>query len=293
LVCKLNRSIYGLKQASRTWFNAFSNTLLRNGFKQSKYDYLLFTKGEGDNFIAILVYVDDIILASPSQEIIFKAKTILKKHFKLKDLGDLKIFLGLELSRSKEGIFMCHGHYTLSILEDCGMLACKPSLIPMEENNKLTANSRTKLVDPGSYRRLVGRLLYITISRPDICYCVHKLSQFVSNPYTNHMHVANMLLRYLKHTSGQGILFRAYSDTKLHAYVDANWGSCTESRRSTTDFCIFLGNSLVSWKAKRQKIVNRSSAEAEYRSLASVSSKITWIQNFLIDFNIRTPFCKS
>ncbi|KHN26049.1 Retrovirus-related Pol polyprotein from transposon TNT 1-94, partial [Glycine soja] len=93
-------------------------------------------------------------------------------------------------------------------------------------------------------------------------------------PYTNHMHVANMLLRYLKHTSGQGILFRANSDTKLHAYVDANWGSCTESRRSTTDFCIFLGNSLVSWKAKRQKIVNRSSAEAEYRSSASVSTTI-------------------
>ena len=147
-VCKLNRSIYG--------------------FKQSKYDYSLFTKGEGDNFIAILVYVDDIILASPSQEIIFKAKTILKKHFKLKDLGDLKIFLGLELSRSKEGIFMCHGHYTLSILEDCGMLACKPSLIPMETNNKLTANSGTKLVDPGSCRRLIGRLLYLTISKPDI-----------------------------------------------------------------------------------------------------------------------------
>jgi len=102
------------------------------------------------------------------------------------------------------------------------MLACKPFSIPMEANNKLTANSVTKLVDPGSYRRLVGRLLYLTISRPDICYWVHKLSQFVSNHYTNHMHVANMLLQYLKHIAGQGIVFRANSDTKLHAYVDAN-----------------------------------------------------------------------
>jgi len=147
---------------------------------------------------------------------------------------------------------MCQRDYTLSILEDCEMLACKPSSIPMEAHNKLPANSGTKLADPGSYRWLVGRLLYLTISRKDICYCVHKLSQFVSNPYTNHMHAANMLLRYLKNTVGQGILFRANSDTKLHAYVDAYWGSCPESRRSTTDFCIFLENSLVSWKAKRQ-----------------------------------------
>jgi len=170
------------------------------------------------------------------------------------------------------------------------MLACKPSSIPMETNNKLTANSGTKLVHPGSYRRLIDRLLYLTISKPDICYCVHKLSQFVSNPYTNHMHAANIFLQYLKHIAGQGILFRANSDAKLHAYVDADWGSCPKSRRSTTGFCIFLGNSLVSWKAKRQKTVSRSSAEAEYRSLASVSGEITWIRNLLIDFNIRTPF---
>jgi len=94
-------------------------------------------------------------------------------------------------------------------------------------------------------------LLYLTISRLDICYCVHKLSQFVSNPYTNHMHAANMLLWYLKHTVGQGTLFRANSDTKLHAYVDADWESCPEIRISTTSFYIFLGNSLVSWKDKR------------------------------------------
>ena len=178
ICCKLNRSIYGLKQASRSWFNA----LLRSGFKQSKYDYSLFTKGEGDNFIAILVYVNDIILASPSQAMISKTKTILKDHFKLKDPRDLKFFLGLELSRPKEGIFMCQRHYTLSILEDCGMLACKPSSIPMEAHNKLIVNSRTKLADPGSYRRLVGRLLYLTISRLDICYCVHKFKSICLQP---------------------------------------------------------------------------------------------------------------
>ena len=117
-----------------------------------------------------------------------------------------------------------------------------------------------------------------------------QIKSVISNPYTNHMHAANMLLRYLKHTIGQGILFRANSDTKLHAYVDADWGSCPESRRSTTGFCIFLGNSLVSWKAKSRKTVSMFSAEAKYRSLASIFNEITWIRNLLTNFNIRIPF---
>nr|KYP31168.1 Retrovirus-related Pol polyprotein from transposon TNT 1-94 [Cajanus cajan] len=170
------------------------------------------------------------------------------------------------------------------------MLACKPSAVPMESNLKLHTNSGSPLADPGSYRRLVGRLLYLTISRPDICYTVHKLSQFVANPHSEHMNAAHMLLRYLKHTVGQGILFKATFDTKLHAYVDADWGSCLDSRRSTTGFCIFLGNSLISWKAKRQKTVSKSSVEAEYRSLASVFTELTWLRNFLTDFNIDTPY---
>nr|KYP48208.1 hypothetical protein KK1_030092 [Cajanus cajan] len=121
----------------------------------------------------------------------------------------------------------------------------------MEANLKLHTKSRTKLLDPGIYRRLIGRLLYLTISRSDICYTIHKLSQFVYNPHLDHMNALNVLLIYLKHTAGQGVLFEANSDTRLHAYVDANWGSCIDSRRSTTSFCIFLGNSLISWKAKR------------------------------------------
>nr|KYP41264.1 Copia protein [Cajanus cajan] len=288
LVCKLNRSIYGLKQASRSWFNTFSNTLISQGYKQSKYDYTLFTKGSSSTFIIVLVYVDDIVLASPSPHMIHMAKTMLQQHFKLKDLGDLKFFLGLELSKSQEGIYLCQRHYALAILEDSGMLACKPSAIPMEANLKLHAESGTKLQDPSIYRRLIGRLLYLTISRPDICYAVHKLSQFVSNPHTDHMNAATLLLRYLKHTAGQGILFKANSDTRLHAYVDADWGTCSDSRRSTTGFCVFLGNSLVSWKAKRQTTVSKSSAEAEYQALASVASEIIWLKNLLTDFQVST-----
>ena len=220
-------------------------------YTQSKYDYTLFTKGTGSSFIAILVYVDDIVIASPDKTTINSAKIMLQQYFKLKDLGDLKFFLGLELSRSQVGIFMCQRHYTMSILEDTGMLACKPSTVHMEADLKLNAESGSQLPDPETYRRLIGRLLYLTISRPDICYTVHKLSQFVSDPRSGHMNAANILLRYLKHTAGQGILFKAKLDTSIHAYVDADWGSCIDSRKSTIGYCIFLGNSLISWKAKK------------------------------------------
>jgi len=166
----------------------------------------------------------------------------LKNKFKLKDLGDLKFFLGIELSKSKIGIFICQCHYVLSLHEDCGMLACKPFVVHMLPNLHLHNNSGTPIADPATYRHLIGRLLYLTISRPDISYTVHKLSLFVSKPFTEHMAAANILLRYLKHTVGQGILFKSASDCNIHAYVDADWGSCMDTRRSTIGFCIFLGN---------------------------------------------------
>ena len=140
---------------------------------------------------------------------------------------------------------MCQRHYTMSILEDTGMLACKPSAVPMAADLKLNAESGSQLPDLEAYRRLIGKLLYLTISRLGICYTVHKLSQFVSDPRSGHMNAANILLRYLKHTARQGVLF------KIHAYVDADWGSCLDSRKLTTGYCVFLGNSLISWKAKK------------------------------------------
>ena len=133
----------------------------------------LFTKGTSFDFLAILVYVDDILLVGPNPTIIKYATTLLHNHFKLKDLG-------LELSRLKHGIFLSQRHYILSILSNCGMMGCKPSSIPMMPNNKLHISSRDPLPDPDIYRRLIGKLLYLTISRLGICFIVHKFSQFLS-----------------------------------------------------------------------------------------------------------------
>ena len=246
----------------RQWNAKFCFVLKQIGFKQSKADYSLFTRKFDNSFIALFVYVDDILIASNNVREVEALKVSLDKHFKLKDLGGLKYFLGLEIDRSEKGISLCQRKYALEILNDAGLLACKPSKIPMEQNLKLSKLQGALLPDPEVYRRLVGRLLYLTITRLDIACPVHKLSQFMSKPRKPHLDAAYKVLQYIKGCPGQGIFLSTSSDFHLKAYTDADWASCIDTRRSTTGYCIFLGDSLISWKSKKQSIVSRSSVEA-------------------------------
>ena len=290
LACKLNKSIYGLKQASRQWFLKFAAAISSHGFIQSKADYSLFTKGNGSTFVALLVYVDDILLTGPSPSNINSVKDSLKAHFKLKDLGQARYFLGLELSRSERGLMLSQRKYCLQILEDTGFLDSKPVVAPMDPNLKLCKSEGEQLTeeDATCYRRLIGRLIYLQISRPDICFFVHRLSQFLHKPTKHHLDAAHHLLKYLKGSPGQGVLIKPIDSFHLKAFVDADWGSCLDTRRSITGFCIFLGDSIISWKFKKQPTVSRSSAEAEYRALASVTSELVWITQLLTDFKVKT-----
>ena len=181
-VCRLTKSLYGLKHASRQWFFKFSNSLIAQGFIQSRADYSLFTRTEGSVFIALLVYVDDVVLASNNAAAITQFIASLNEQFKLKDLGKLKFFLGLEVARSENGISLSQRKYALEILQDSGLLASKPSKFPMEQNLKLFKGDGPLLDDPTSYRRLIGRMIYLTITRPDLAYVVQHLSQFMDQP---------------------------------------------------------------------------------------------------------------
>ncbi|CAL8152565.1 unnamed protein product [Prunus armeniaca] len=155
----------------------------------------------------------------------------------------------------------------------------------MEQNIKLS-NEGEILKDPAKYRRLVGRLIYLTITRLDITYAVHVLSRFMHEPRIPHMDAAVRILRYLKYTPGQGILFPTQDDLKLKAFCDSDWAGCPTTRRSTTGYCVFLGNSLISWRTKRQKTVSLSSAEAEYRAMASTCCELSWLQCLLQDLQL-------
>ena len=212
LVCKLVKSIYGLKQASRQWNAKLFATIMQLGFKQSQAGHSLFVYSNGSSFTALLVYVDDMIITGNDSACVAKLKTLLDQKFGIKDLGSLKYFLGLEIARNVKGISINQRKYALEVLKEAGMIGCKPVKSPMEQQLKLSKTDGELLKDAAQYRRLIGKLMYLTLSRPDIAYAVHRLSQFLAQPRVPHMKAAIRILQYIKGTPGQGVFFPAESD---------------------------------------------------------------------------------
>ncbi|KAJ4754029.1 Retroelement pol polyprotein-like [Rhynchospora pubera] len=285
-VCRLRKSIYGLRQAPRMWFYKLTSTLETYGFVQSKADYSLFTYRKGKAFLAILIYVDDLVIAGNDSEVICDFKKYMSTMFHMKDLGTLKYFLGIEIARGTDGVFLSQRKYALDLLAECGLLAAKPSCTPIEQNHRLAECQSEKLKDPETYRRLIGKLIYLTITRPELSFSVHTLAQFMGEPLEAHYEAALRVMRYLKSNPGQGILLRAESELQLNAYCDSDWASCPITRRSVTGYFVMIGCSPVSWKTKKQPTVSRSSAEAEYRSMASVTCELIWLKSFLSSLDI-------
>jgi hypothetical protein len=287
--------LYGLKQAPRNWFAKFSEAIKMAGFSQSHSDHSLFVQEKGSTLTIVLIYVDDIIITGNNDSAIQDIKLFLQKQFHIKDLGKLKYFLGLEVARSKAGIVISQRKYTLEIIDDVGFLGAKPVDFPMEQNLRLTNDQGEILNDASHYRRLVGRLIYLTITRPDIMYSVNILSQFMHAPRKPHWDAALRVIRYLKNNPGNGLLFSSSSSLQVRAYCDANWANCPMTRRSTSGYCVFLGDSLISWKTRKQKTVSRSSAEAEYRSMAAATCELTWLRCLFKDLQVPlkpiTLFC--
>ena len=169
----------------------------------------------------------------------------------------------------------------MDLLKEAGVLTSKPYKLPMDPHLKLQTDVKTPLTDPKMYRRLIGKLIYLTITRPDICYTVQLLSQFMQAPTSVHMQAVKHLLRYILLSPSQGVLLAKDSAVQLKACCDSDWASCPFSRRSTTRYCILLGDSPISWKSKKQAVVARSSAEAEYRSMALTCCEVTWLVSLL------------
>ena len=206
--------------------------------------------------------MDDVILIGNDLAEIDHIKQFLNNQFKIKDLGSLKFFLGLELARSNSRISLYQRKYALELVEDAGLLGCKPAPTPMDYTLKLSNTNGSPLANISSYRRFIGRLIYLTTTRPDISYAVNQLSQFLSSPTTIQQRAALRVLKYVKGTPGLGLLFPTNFDMKLKAFSDFDWAGCPNTRRSMTGFSVYLANALISWKSKKQNIVSRSACEA-------------------------------
>jgi hypothetical protein len=215
----------------------------------------------------MVVCVDDIVITRDDVEKIKCLKENLGRAFEVKDLRPLRYFLGIEIARSPEGIVLSQRKYVLDLLTETGMLGCRPCSTPIDKNHQTNAQSGDP-VNRETYQRLVGRLIYLCHTRPDISYAVSVASRYMHDPRTGHMEVVYKILRCLKGTPGRGLWFRKSGHLNLEGYCDADWASSRDDRRSTSGYCVFVGGNLVSWRSKKQAIVAWSTAEAKYRAIA-------------------------
>lgn len=234
----------------------------------------------------VLIYVDDLLITGNSTASISELKKFLASNFHMKDLGPVTYFLGLEIDRSSNGFFISQKKYVLDLLQEFGMMQATPLKLPMETHIKRTPDKGDLLPDPTQYQKLLGKLIYLTITRPDLSFPVHNLAQFMQKPTTVHMQAAKRVLRYLLNNPGQGILLASNSAAQLTAYCDIDWASCPTSRKSTTGYCVLFGSSPISWKTEKQSIVARSTAEAEYRAMALTCCEVTWLSSLLKDIGL-------
>jgi histone deacetylase 1/2 len=279
-VCKLDKALYGLKQAPRAWYARLSAKLVALGFTSSKVDTSLFYLNKHGVTVFMLVYVDDVIVVSSNPNATTGLLHSLRQDFALKDLGDLHYFLGIEVNKVASGLVLTEDKYASDLLKKVNMSGCKPVSTPLSTSEKLSAfeGTRSGPVDATRYRSIVGPLQYLTLTRPDIAFLVNKVCQFLHAPTDIHWAAIKRILRYLRGDTKLGLEIRKSNSMMVSGFSDADWAGSIDDRRSTSGFAIFLGANLVSWSARKQATVSRSSTEAAFKAVANATTEIMWIQ---------------
>ena len=287
-VCKLKKALYGLKQSPRACFGRFSKVMKEFEYKQSQGDHSLFIKHYVVGGVtALLVYVNNIIVTGNDEREKHDVKQRLAKEFEIKELWKLKYFLGIEVANSTQGIFISQQKYVTDLLAKTRKIGCKQVSTPMDPNHKLGEAKEEPMVDKRMYQRLVGRLIYLVHTRPDIAYSVSVINQFMHDPREPHLQAAYRVLHYLKGNPRKGILFKENDTLALEAYTDVDYAGSIVDRRSTIRYCTFLGGNLVTWRIKKQNVVARSSAESKFKAIAQGLCEILWLKIILVDLRIK------
>jgi transposase InsO family protein len=277
-VYRLKKALYGLKQAPRGWYGHIDSFLMSLGFTKSKADSNLYFKIMNNEPVILLLYVDDLFLTG-EEKLITECKKRLASEFEMKDLGLMHYLLGREVWQSPERIFLNQGKYTVEILKRFDMLEYKPMNTPMEVKLKLLVDTSSELIDATLYRQIIGSLMYLTNTRPDICFAVNTLSQFLVEPRRVHLVAAKHVMRYLKGTIDYGLIYDGDHDFTLSGYTDADWAGSVSNRENTSGCCFNLGLAMISWQSSSS--IALSTAEAEYIAACSVSCEAIWLRKLL------------
>ncbi|KAJ9538292.1 hypothetical protein OSB04_031025 [Centaurea solstitialis] len=285
-VYKLRKALYGLHQAPRAWYDTLSSYLLENKFERGVIDKTLFIKRTKTDMLLVQIYVDDIIFGSTKDDMCKEFEELMHKKFKMSSMGELTFFLGLQVKQKTDGIFINQSKYVATMLQKFGMNDAKPASTPMETHKQLTADVEGEEVDVHHYRSMIGSLMYLTASRPDIMFAVCVCARYQVRPKESHLHAVKRIFKYLKGQPRLGLWYPNDSSFDLVAYTDSDYGGANLDRKSTSRGCQFLGGRLVSWQCKKQTTVSQSTTEAEYIAASQCCSQVLWIQNQMQDYGI-------
>ncbi|GJX12650.1 retrovirus-related pol polyprotein from transposon TNT 1-94 [Tanacetum coccineum] len=283
-VYRLKKALYGLKQAPRAWYDTLSKFLMANNFFKGAVDPTLFTRKSGKHILLVQIYVDDIIFASTDHNACNIFSKEMSSKFQMSMMGQMSFFLGLQVSQSPGGIFINQAKYALETLKKYGMDLSEPVDTPMVDRLKLDEDLMGIPVDQTRFRGMVGSLMYLTASRPDLVFAVCMCARYQAKPTKKHFEAIKRVFRYLKGTINMGLWYPKDNAMSLTAYADADHAGCQDTRRSTSGSAQFLGDRLVSWSSKKQRSTAISTTEAEYIAMSGCCAQILWMRSQLKDY---------
>ena len=295
-VCKLKRSIYGLKQSARCWNTILDEYLKSVGYRKSDADECIYVKSVRNDdghisFVILGVYVDDLIPVSNDIDMLNSEKEALCQRFKMDDRGEAHYLLGMLIKRDRRAktLSISQQSYTEKVLKRFGMESCKPIATPLEPGKKFhELSSDDKSFDTQIYQQAIGCLTYMSVTtRPDIAAAVGILSQYMKQPSKEHWMGVKRVLRYLKGTENYGIIYSSNKEKDLIGYCDSDWAGDIDTLKSTSGYVFQLGNSAISWSSRKQTSVARSSTKAEYVALSTATQEAIWLRRLMGDLGKR------
>nr|GEW44051.1 retrovirus-related Pol polyprotein from transposon TNT 1-94 [Tanacetum cinerariifolium] len=283
---KLKKALYRLKQAPRAWYDMLSSFLISQDFSKGSMDPTLFIRRNVNDLLLVKIYVDDIIFAASTPELCDLFAKLMCSKLKMSMMGKISFFLGLQISQNPRGIFINQSKYALKSLKKYGFESYDPVDTLMVEKSKLDEDKEGKVVGPSHYRGMIGTLLYLTASRPDLQFAICMCARYQARPTERYIHAVKRIFRYLRETVNQGLWYPKDSSVALTAFADAVHAGCQDTRRSTSESLQFLEERLISWSSKRQKSAAISNTKDEYITLSRCCAQILWMRSQLTDYGL-------
>ncbi|CAL1361578.1 unnamed protein product [Linum trigynum] len=281
IVYKLKLTLYGLKQAPRAWYSRIESYFLKSGFSKRPYEHTLFVKVEEYKMLVACLYVDDLIFTGNCTAMFDEFKKSMNSEFEMTDLGLMHYFLGIEVAQTEAGIFLCQKKYVGEVLEMFQMHQNNPAATPAVVGLKLHKDQGGKLVDSTMYKQIVGSLMYLTATRPDIMYAMSLISRYMENPIELHLLEAKRILRYLQGKRSLGMFYKKEGKTPLLGFTDSDFAGDMDDRKSTSGYVFIMGSGVVAWSSKKQPIVTLSSIEGELVAATACACQAVWLRRLL------------